>query len=441
MCGAPCLAIRYGGIPLIVGLLVSLAGGVICLLLHMVSLAAILGFTIGSFVLVVDNGMFFAYYRTVVYIGALLIALVYTARYPNQSLLTTTAASGALILTLCVDAYGTRSFGALIFQNTILEYAMEVESSVARCFNWRCYILIPFWIVCTLFGFATQYYSQQLRMYEQAWPLLFVAPKRANYTTRSTTRHAESLIAEDRNYTITNYASYETYQKIQTAQQQAQQAQQAALHQQQQTQPSAAPELGSAHADDKVSLPPAPRATFNFIELKRLPPQYQYLYLVIQNSFHGLVRTYGFQVDNMQNQYEHLIFLLSNYQNKPSILATNLAATTSTPSASPTAVMANGDYISQLHTKLFTNYREWIAYMNLGGNSTVGGSAITTDVVPLVKSQISDEKVDKNTTDAKIEEICLWLLVWGERSAAANTLIASCQSSVLSRARSRRVLT
>ena len=426
-------AVRHGGIPFIVGLLVSLFSGVLCLLLHMFTITGLLAFTCGSLLLVLDNGMFFQYYRTLVYLVALVCAGYYTFRRPAHSLIVTTAMSGALILTLSIDSYATRSFGALIFQETFLEFPLEVESSVARCFNWRCWILVPFWIICAMCGYATQTFHQSLRLYEQAWPLLFVTPKRANFratpsgfsAASSRAGVSEGLLGEDRNYAISNYASYENYHKIQAAQQQ-QSAFTSSLHgagQQPpaQTQPTAAPELGSAHADDKASAPVA-RAAFNFMETKRLPPQYQYLYVVIMNSFQGLVRAYGFQADNMQNQYEHLIFLLTNYQNKPTVLATGLAPSSSgNAPTTPTPVSVGSDYISQLHTRLFTNYREWIAYMNMGGNSTVGGSAISTDVVPLVRSQIADAKVDKNTTDAKIEEICLWLLVWGEAGTLRHT--------------------
>ena len=442
--------VRHAGIPLIVGLLVSLVSGVVCLLLHLVTLAGILGWTAASLLIVMDNGYFLVYYRTWLYLIALGAALWVTYTRPLQAARLTTAASGALILVLGVDSYAHRSFGALIFQNTFLEYPMGLESAVARCFTWRCWVLLPLWIGLTVLGFANQFYTEQLSLYEQSWPLLFQKRVPANFSvTRRVGRSppeaaAENLVAEDRNYGVSNYASYDSFLKIQTKQQAAaqQQAQQAAasaaLHTR--IQPAAASqELGSAHEDDKQALPPAQRAAFNFIELKKLPPSQHYLYLVVHHAFTNLAAAFGFQADNVNNQYEHLLFLLSNYQSaERSPLSANSGATATAgteggyqsgavpaaaPAAAPVPVSSgpNTDAISQLHTRVFSNYREWIKYMNLGGNNTLGGSAISSDVVPLVRSQISEARVDKNTTDAKIEEICLWLLVWGEGGSLRHT--------------------
>lgn len=48
-------ALRHAGVPLIVGLLVSLISGVVCLLLHMITLAVILGYTFASMLIVVST--------------------------------------------------------------------------------------------------------------------------------------------------------------------------------------------------------------------------------------------------------------------------------------------------------------------------------------------------------------------------------------------------
>lgn len=50
-----CQGIRHEAAPLIVGLLVSLVGGVLCLLLHMLSIAAILGWTAGAIIIIVSR--------------------------------------------------------------------------------------------------------------------------------------------------------------------------------------------------------------------------------------------------------------------------------------------------------------------------------------------------------------------------------------------------
>jgi hypothetical protein len=113
-----------------------------------------------------------------------------------------------------------------------------------------------------------------------------------------------------------NYQSLESYQKLSTASTlamsaAAQAASQAASNQRL---PSNHPEsLGDPGA---ALLPPPARASFNFLELKKLPQSQQYLYLVVHHAFTSLASVYGFQHDNVANQYEHFLFLLSNFQNK-----------------------------------------------------------------------------------------------------------------------------
>jgi len=440
------LEARAVGVPLVVGLMVTLLSGMVLLLSHMLTIAFILGYTAASMLIVLDNGLFLTYYRTVVYLLVLAGAVYFTFSRPALSQQVTTAASGALLVVLCVDSWSTRSLGALIFQDTFLEYSLGVESAVARCFTWKCWLLLPSWAALTCMGFVTQHWHAKLRAYEARWPLLFQAPKKANFSSSSSSRArgpeaaaADGLIAEDRNYAVSNYASYDSFLKLSTANAaQAQQASaaQAAASSQARGVPSAHPELGSAHADDKATSAPAQRASYNFIELKRLPASQHYLYLVVHHAFTSQAAAFGFQQDNVNNQYEHLLFLLINFQNKPTSGPGSAAATAGpnagiaegsyqsasagAPAGGATPIL-NGDAISQLHARLFSNYREWIRYMNLGGNSTLGGSAISSELVATVKSNISPPQVDRNTTDAKIEEICLWLLVWGEGGTLRHT--------------------
>jgi len=411
--------VRHEGVPLIIGLLVSLMVGMICLLMHMATMAAILGSSIASVIMVADNRIFFGYYRELVYLICILCGVLYTFRRPSKSLIVTTSLSGALITSLSIDSMASRSVGALIFQDSFLELPLEVESAVARCFTWECWVMLPFLLVCALGGYWTQTKAEGIRAWEEKWPILTAAQKQPNFTPR--TRQAESLLQEDKNYTIASYASYDNFrahsQAAQAAQAQSQaQAQAAAQH----PVPIAAPELGSAHADDKVVLPPVAKAAFNFFDLHRLPPHQHYLYLVIHNAFLGLQRMFGFQTDNMKNQYEHLIFLLCNQQSRGQNAAGSSSGSTgSTPGLS--AAPAPNDSITQLHNKLLSNYRGWIAYMNRGGNSAMGGSAISTDSNPLFKSAIQDAVADRHTTDSKLEEMCLWLLVWGEAGSLRHT--------------------
>jgi callose synthase len=52
--------------------------------------------------------------------------------------------------------------------------------------------------------------------------------------------------------------------------------------------------------------------------------------------------------------------------------------------------------------------------MNRGGHSTLGGSQLTGSHHIVTPCHVADPRVDRNTTDQKIQEIVLWLLIWGE---------------------------
>ena len=69
-----------------------------------------------AFMMVIDNGHFLIYYRTIVFCIVFILAIAYTFDHPNRSLILTTAFSGAFLLTLSIDAYSSRSFGVIVFK-------------------------------------------------------------------------------------------------------------------------------------------------------------------------------------------------------------------------------------------------------------------------------------------------------------------------------------
>ena len=66
------------------------------------------------------------------------------------------------------------------------------------------------------------------------------------------------------------------------------------------------------------------------------------------------------------------------------------------------ATRCTGDSVSLLHQRLFSNYVEWCAHLN-------------------VRPRTRGVAIDAATTEAKVEECALWLCVWGE---AANLRVS-----------------
>lgn len=122
-----------------------------------------------------------------------------------------------------------------------------------------------------------------------------------------------------------------------------------------------------------------PHASFNYIDYKKLDNNLQGIYPIINNLFYQLMIQYGFQYDNVQNQIEHLLYLYNNNINR-----------------------SYNDSITRIHNNLFNNYREWCDYLT-------------------IQQQICHKKADKTTSELKLAEIALYLLVWGESSVLRHT--------------------
>ena len=139
-----------------------------------------------------------------------------------------------------------------------------------------------------------------------------------------------------------------------------------------------------AYSTNKQRLVPkvegaAQRAAYNYYDLKKLPVELTGLYSVLSSLVQQLAGQYGFQYDNVQNQMEHVLFLYGNLASR-----------------------SLNDGVTKLHNKIFSNYREWCEYLQ-------------------VEAQLCASKADKTTSELKLAELVLWLLIWGESSTLRHT--------------------
>ena len=101
-----------------------------------------------------------------------------------------------------------------------------------------------------------------------------------------------------------------------------------------------------------------------------LTPYADVVYSAVQNC----AKLYGFQVDSSRNQAEHLLFMLTN-ETEPNDTRLN-------------------DPPARLHKKMFSNYVKWCDRMG---------------TPPLFNEPLNGKKYM-----GYIEDMLLWLLVWGE---------------------------
>ena len=126
------------------------------------------------------------------------------------------------------------------------------------------------------------------------------------------------------------------------------------------------------------------RATFNFFDPSRLPENLQPLHPVIGAAFEGLSGQFGFQAGSVANQLEHLLFLLGNVKSRPHV-----------------------DAISRLHAKVFGNYLEWTTFLMLTPYCSHSASSYPSE-------SSSSPAHARAASHLKLQEIALWLCIWGE---------------------------
>ena len=141
------------------------------------------------------------------------------------------------------------------------------------------------------------------------------------------------------------------------------------------------------------SAPSVSRATFNFFEPSRLPENLQPLYPVISAAFEGLSGQFGFQASSVGNQTEHLLFLLGNVKSRP-----------------------HTDAITRLHASVFGNYLEWTTFLRI----TPYCSHSTSSYASMSSASPAHARA---ASHLKLQEIALWLCIWGEGSAIHSTVV------------------
>ncbi|GLD96826.1 hypothetical protein PINS_up005509 [Pythium insidiosum] len=130
-------------------------------------------------------------------------------------------------------------------------------------------------------------------------------------------------------------------------------------------------------------------AKFNIIDIEKLPEIYNPVQELLKNSsvagdiFETLKTTFGFQNDNVQNQKEHLLLLLTNFKEQSE--EENVEETQAKRDPQKELELAKQG-ITRFHGRLFANYTKWCKYLSVS-------PAFTSD--PLV-------------------DIVLFFLVWGE---------------------------
>eukprot|EP00600_Ochromonadales_sp_CCMP1393_P017267 CAMPEP_0175031692 /NCGR_PEP_ID=MMETSP0005-20121125/20978_1 /TAXON_ID=420556 /ORGANISM="Ochromonas sp., Strain CCMP1393" /LENGTH=845 /DNA_ID=CAMNT_0016292013 /DNA_START=268 /DNA_END=2805 /DNA_ORIENTATION=- len=135
----------------------------------------------------------------------------------------------------------------------------------------------------------------------------------------------------------------------------------------------AAPQQPSPHRQRTFSYPDT--LVFNYFDPDSIPeplvPYAESVFSVVQK----LAQQHGFQVDNSRNQAEHLLMLLYNETGSADDVVSRPAL--------------------RIHRRLFSNYRRWCRHMGVHSNLLKDSSKL-------------------NTFENLIEDILMFLLIWGE---------------------------
>lgn len=145
----------------------------------------------------------------------------------------------------------------------------------------------------------------------------------------------------------------------------------------------------NAAKDNAVHFRSVKTKHFNFFDWKDLPPEMESLGSQILAVQDQLSDSLGFQTDNIRNQSEHLLMLITNAYNP-----------------------SDGSYagpVERLHMRMFLNYRNWVKRMETESlivpNKLAGENGTSGTKNYLATS---------NRTVLYIRDILLFLYVWGE---------------------------
>eukprot|EP00904_Undaria_pinnatifida_P012897 jgi/Undpi1/8738/HiC_scaffold_25.g11200.m1 len=136
-------------------------------------------------------------------------------------------------------------------------------------------------------------------------------------------------------------------------------------------------------------------STWNYFDMEALPHVFCANKDAIFVAAETLANMFGFQDDNVRNQVEHLLTLLANHRR----YANEMPATEG--SLPPKSA------VHSLHSKVFTNYRDWCESMRIAPN-----------LMPLPRTSETLETyggaTDKAEEDALVLDLMMWLCMWGE---------------------------
>ncbi|ETV75578.1 hypothetical protein H257_09997 [Aphanomyces astaci] len=104
---------------------------------------------------------------------------------------------------------------------------------------------------------------------------------------------------------------------------------------------------------------------FNILELDNLPQIYHSIASKLFNSqsgdlFESLKTTFGFQDNNVLNQKEHVLLLLTNYKEQLDVPEPKAPANQPVPARDQQREAQLADKaVTKFHAKLFDNYKKW----------------------------------------------------------------------------------
>ena len=373
-------------VPMSISALGAAMGGLLGLAVSPVMRGLVLGYSSAILVVVAFGNMVFApndFDATILFIFLCALGTAVGLLHPTSSLIAATSISGAFATFAYIDVYGDAKFHDLatmftLFTNPGAHLAVECGES--------CHVSLACWVAAAAAAAGAQLLLLRVAPIEESssgydkaavgsspgrnphvkgYVWASMGPRGGTRTRATGLKRAELSYGRLVPLTSGSGARWEAENP-----------------------------LGSRGCD--VASQNDIRAAFNYLPRVRMPPGMQRLDMLLLDIFSRLEGVFGFQPSSTRNQREHLLWLVTNTSQRLGGSGLNKSSVEGKGSGRDRGA-GRLQAVSQVHEKLFGNYRKWCAHLGI------------IDALGVPPS--------RDATRARLENAALFLLVWGEAAS------------------------
>ncbi len=152
-------SIHHNGIPLIVCSIFASIAAIFSLLLHELTLIAFTSFLFSGLFLIFDSSN---PWRIEIFSFLLFCSILFQWKQPKFSRIFFSSTCGAFLVSFGVDHFGDRGFTSILFQDSILQRAVQVDAAAAKCSLFSCSAIGILFLIVAILGGISQILARQL---------------------------------------------------------------------------------------------------------------------------------------------------------------------------------------------------------------------------------------------------------------------------------------